>query len=767
VTVVHGLPPGPIRRHTNLLRAAGIVILYFAIAAVCTRPLLELRNSHIASDPYDPILNASILWWNATTVPFTRAWWSPPYFYPAEGVTAFTENLVGISVYATPIYWITRNPLTAYNLSLFLTWPLSACAVHLLVWLICRRHDAALLAGLSYGFTPYRTAEFGHIQMVTSQWLPLLLVGLHGYLQTSRMRWLTLAGSAWLIQSLANGYYFFFGGVIAALWVAYFCSTRQTRRTAIPIVTALAIAALPLIPVLWKYHVIHERYGLRRSFGEAVEFSAPTNGFAEVEPHVWLWSHLLPQGDDNLFPGATALLLVAAALAVSLFQIRGALRPRRYLRLGLGGVLVLSLAGLFLLLTIGPFRVEVLRVTIRMSDVYRSLACAIVSGTALIAMTPRLRAALARRSPFVFYVAATVAMAILSLGPMVRVRDAVIMNPAPYGWLMHVPGFDQLRVPTRFWMAGTMCLAVAAALAFVRLPLARPAARTSVFLLALAGLGVDSWLYPIPMAVPPPMWPKVERRDTTLPVIELPLGPDWDAAATFRSIWHRRRVANGVSGYDPPHYIPLMHGLDTRDPAILIAMASLGSFDVVVDGAQDRNGELGRYAMSVPGAAAVATDGVRTAYRIPAIPREEVVLGAELPLAGVRASGGDAARMADGRLETEWHDGPQRPGEWVILDIGAVREVGGINESLGEYARDFSRGQAIDVSTDGAAWDEVWRGNTLVDAFLASVRGPTEASIKIAFSPRPARYVRLRQLVKHKYLWRVAELRAHAPAPAR
>ena len=59
-------------------------------------------------------------------------------------------------------------------------------------------------------------------------------------------------------------------------------------------------------------------------------------------------------------------------------------------------------------------------------------------------------------------------------------------------------------------------------------------------------------------------------------MIELPLGPEWDAAATYRSIWSRRPVANGVSGYDPPHYAPLMDALEARDPAILVAMGSLG-----------------------------------------------------------------------------------------------------------------------------------------------------------------------------------------------
>src|SRR4029453_10307892 len=153
------------------LQGAGVLALYLAIAVLCTRPLLAKSWSHIAGDPGDPVLNASVLWWNAIVVPFSEAWWNPPYFHLTTGVGAFTENLVGITPISTPIYWLTRNPLGAYNLSLFLTCPLSAFAVFLLVRFVTGRSDAAFVAGLAYGFTPYRTAEMGHIQMVASFWI--------------------------------------------------------------------------------------------------------------------------------------------------------------------------------------------------------------------------------------------------------------------------------------------------------------------------------------------------------------------------------------------------------------------------------------------------------------------------------------------------------------------------------------------------------------------------------------------------------------------
>jgi hypothetical protein len=781
--MTHGRPSSPSRVATTVhqaqadrstpwgprwLHGVGILALYLVLAAVYTRPLLELSTTRIASDPYDPILNASILWWNATTIPFSSAWWNPPYFYPGDGISAFTENLVGVSVFASPVFWLTWNPLAAYNVAFFLTWPLSAFAVYLLVRFLTRRADAAFLAGVAFGFTPYRMAEMGHIQMLSSYWLPLVMLGLHGFVETRRGRWLVLLGAAWLLQSLANGYFMFFGAVVIGLWLMYFCSTRDTWRATPAILATLCVASLPLVPVLWKYYTVHERYALRRLMSETIWYSAPSHAWVEVSPSVMFWSRVLPWSKDNLFPGVTAVALVLVALAVLLLRrdIDGQEESifRRRLRIAFAGIAWASIAALLAILILGPWRFTVGGVEVRMTDPYRALLLLAVCGGLFLLWTSRTREALRRRSPFVFYTAATIAMAVLCYGPVMRVGDATIMDPSPYRWLMHVPGFDQLRVPTRFWMAGTMCLAVAAGMAFFRLAPGRRLQRSAAFTIVLGGLLVDGWIHPVNMAVAPEPWPRVERRDQSRPILELPLGPEWDAAATFRSMWHRRPVANGVSGYDPPHYAPLMDALGTHDPAMLVALASLGSFDVVVNGAEDRDGGWARYVMSIPGVEVVGTDGTHTAYRVPTMPSQEVRLGDVLPVAGVWASAKDATVIVDGNLDTEWNDGPQRPGQWVVIDVGGEREVGGVTESLGEFARDFSRRQAIDLSTDGERWDQVWEGTTAAQAFLAAVRGPREAAVRIAFPAQRARFVRLRQIARHMNLWRVAELRAHAPA---
>ena len=79
-----GKPPAG-RPPRRWLIPAVMFCVYVIVGAVYTLPVLPLGATHIASDPYDPILNASILWWNATVIPFTAGWWNPPYYHPTLG----------------------------------------------------------------------------------------------------------------------------------------------------------------------------------------------------------------------------------------------------------------------------------------------------------------------------------------------------------------------------------------------------------------------------------------------------------------------------------------------------------------------------------------------------------------------------------------------------------------------------------------------------------------------------------------------------------
>ena len=90
------------------------------------------------------------------------------------------------------------------------------------------------------------------------------------------------------------------------------------------------------------------------------------------------------------------------------------------------------------------------------------------------------------------------------LGPAPTFMGEPLLYKAPYSWLMMLPGVDGVRVPARFWVLATMCLAVAGALA-VRLRRRAVAGAAQALVWLLAGvLLLEAWPHAARRCMPPP-----------------------------------------------------------------------------------------------------------------------------------------------------------------------------------------------------------------------------------------------------------------------
>lgn len=754
-----------------VLRVLPVLVLFAVPAALYVHPLLGQIGTHLPVDTGDPALNAAVLGWNAVNLPLSSTWWNQPWFYPATGVTALTENLLGLSPISTPAFWLSGSAVVAYNAVFVASWPLSALTMYFLVRRLTGRADAGIVAGFAFAFAPFRaTAELGHLQALCAFWLPIAIGAMHAYLDDGRPRWLIVLGVAWVLHSLSNGYYMLFGAVLIAAWLAYFGTTVGTWRRALHITGACALSSVLLLPVVIGYYRIHEHYGLRRTFGEAEWFSAKVGSWFQSPALLRFWGGILPEGQHSFFPGLTVVVVVLIALIVRLSQQRSAVirtRPRAVLQSMMALATVVSVVGLAWFVAHGPWSIyRSGHVYFKMSDPYRVIAVLALCGIPLLWMAP-VREAVAVRRPFVFYVLGTGLMALLACGPVLRVDERVILEAAPYRILMSLPGFDGLRVPSRFWMMGVVCLSAAAGIGYASLaPRKQRVAALALCVLTCAGLLGDGWLKAMPTRPVPPLWPAISGADPRLPLLELPIGPGRDSIATLRTTSHHRPVLNGVSGYEPRHYPPMQEGLTTRDPDMLKAIASLGAFEISIERATDSDGRWRQYALGAAGAALVADDGERAIVRVPQAAWEEGRVGAPLSIASVRASVGDSALLADGRLNTDW-GARQEGGEWLLVDLGMVQSVGGVSLAIQKHSGGFPRHLVIDLSTDGEHFDQVWEGNGASPTFLATVREPITGWFRVGFSPRQARYVKFRQTMGVRGVWVVPELEVNAPWPGR
>ena len=550
-------------------RPVSILAAFAALAVVWTWPLARYLPSRIPHDPGDPILNVWLLWWNAQAIPFTERWWNPPIFYPMSGALGLSEHLAGLGLFTTPLQLLHVNALAAYNVALILSFALSGFFTFLLVRRLASlsspgtRDLAAFCAALIYGFGPYRAGQLAHLQVLTSQWMPLALLAMHTYLEGGRRVWLLVFAGAWLVQALSNGYYLLFFPVLIALWIAWFTAWRHAAARGLALAGTWAGASVLLVPMLVKYASIQRGLGLSRTGDEMIIFSATPSSFLNAPRMLALWhSSEATTTEAFLFPGVTSLLLV------------------------LCGALAFA---------------------------WRAQAPDDVGPTGATA---------GRRSSFLFYTAAALIMWALALGPSAPGQGSPWWLH-PYTLLARLPGFDGLRVPARFAMLATLCLSVAAGLAVSRIAPRRRRWRTVAACVLVAGLLADGWMRPMPLA-PPPGRMLLPDLPHAL-VVELPAneGPI-DVAAMYRQTLHGLPIANGYSGHTPPHYVIMSQALRRGDPSVITELARGRPLVITVREAFDPGGSVRRLIEGLPNITALGGSSGGAMFTLPALPASRV-----------------------------------------------------------------------------------------------------------------------------------------------
>ena len=91
-------------------------------------------------------------------------------------------------------------------------------------------------------------------------------------------------------------------------------------------------------------------------------------------------------------------------------------------------------------------------------------------------------------------------MWLFSLGPAPTLMGNPFMYRGPYALLMYLPGFNSLRVPARFWMTVTLCLAVIGAMVFARLTEKLGRLRLAAAAIVAFGVLADTWMSAMPLA---------------------------------------------------------------------------------------------------------------------------------------------------------------------------------------------------------------------------------------------------------------------------
>jgi hypothetical protein len=704
---------------TAAARLLGVFLLYAVLAILGTLPLVWRLADGVPHDLMDPILNTWLLWWNAHAVPFSPEWWNGPFFHPIPGVLSFSENLVGLSPLTTPLQWLGVHPLAAYNTAFILSFALSAFSMHLLGRAVGLRTGPCLVAGLAYGFAPYRAAHLAHLQVLSAFFIPLVFLGAHRFVESGHRRWLVLFGAVWILQGLTNGYYLVFVSVLLGAWLLWFVASLPHRGRAVQVLLAWALACACLAPVLVRYAQWHARYGLQRRIEEIESLSADVLGLFGSPRGLAHWPGATSQTPEScLFPGLTLPVILVAFLIAS--------RGRRDVEQGRATLLFAAMAALAaataaVTALTGPWRWGLGGLALSVSALSKPLAIAFY-GLILATISSRtLRNAWRRGSVPTFYLLAGVAMVVLAFGPNPRAGGLRVWDKAPYFYLLKLPGVWALRAPTRFAMPGVFCLTLAGATGLARLVEPRGRRGTIVVVLAAVGVLWDGWLDRIPICEAPADV-ALPARGSVAAVLELPVGEERDTSAMYRAMTHGLPVVNGYSGYPPPHYLALRSGLDRREPGVLSALREQGPVLVLLDPAAADAESLQRLVRSEADARPLEDAGGRRVYLLPGgRPQPDPALGRSIPF-------------------TVLHGSPRR-GVFRLAEAGPV---GGVMLLFGAGVSTLPARVTVEVGGGPGDWTIVWDGPIAALALRGALRDPRRVPVILETPRASGRLLRIR-----------------------
>jgi hypothetical protein len=314
------------------LACAALLALCLA-ALVYLHPIATTFRTEIAPPDGDALFNLYILKWVGHESGRGFAdFWSPPFFYPATGVLAYSDHLFGPGLVAAAWNALLPGWVGAYNLLFFASFVLTGWTT----WLVLRRTGrswpAALLGGVLYAFCPFRWEQLPHLQVLLMAAIPLTLWTFDRLLERpSGARGaafalcyaLHLSGGCYLAVMIHLPLLVLLCNRLPALWRAR--RTLGAGRLAI-LVAVGALAAALLAVTFQPYRRIGARDAL--IWDSASERHWGASLLSYLQPSHWnfyaaLWPSVLRRPENSLFPGivATGLCLAGAALALR--------RPRR------------------------------------------------------------------------------------------------------------------------------------------------------------------------------------------------------------------------------------------------------------------------------------------------------------------------------------------------------------------------------------------------------------------------------------------------------
>lgn len=237
-----------------------VLAIYVLIGVVFTMPL-PLKMGHcLAGDDIDAWLNPWVNWWThkalserGTSTAGLSLYYTNYLFYP-HGASLVYHSFS----HANTALWFALRPvlgnLPAHNLTILVTYPLSAFTLYLLAHHLTESRPAAFVAGFIFGFSPFHVAESAHPVLGTIQWIPLFMLSLERAI-TQRRTQAGVFAALWLWLTALSSWHLLVLGFSLGLCRAFYLLVTEPRwrnwKTWRILLIASAVFIILTLPFIW------------------------------------------------------------------------------------------------------------------------------------------------------------------------------------------------------------------------------------------------------------------------------------------------------------------------------------------------------------------------------------------------------------------------------------------------------------------------------------------------------------------------------------
>jgi hypothetical protein len=231
-----------------------VVLGYVGAAAVMTYPLLFQLQAGLVSHSPDVWILAWDNWWIQHALSTGQNIFHTSLMFFPSGVSLASHSFSFTHTLISALLQVFTDTITAYNLAIWLSFPVAGLGMYWLARYVTRSRPAAWIAGLIFAFAPYHmTQALGHPHLSYVQFIPFAVLFILKTIETPRVRYVAGAIVALVLTAYAGPHLL----VVTLTWLAVFLPCEfiaQRRRVQRSILLALGsilistlVLSLPLI----------------------------------------------------------------------------------------------------------------------------------------------------------------------------------------------------------------------------------------------------------------------------------------------------------------------------------------------------------------------------------------------------------------------------------------------------------------------------------------------------------------------------------------